>query len=177
MRRGAVVQSVEMVPLMRLLPLFTLMLLLTACSTGPGPHPAPIQEGGGSAPTSAGGPEAIPETPQERTDPAVTALLAEADRESSSGRWGSAAAAVERALNLEPKNAYLWHRFALLRLQQGNWQQAYVLANKSNSLIRNDPALKLGNWRVIAAAKRKLGNAAAADQAEEEIKKLEQGKQ
>lgn len=148
------------------------LLLLAACGTSPGPRPVPVQEGGSSAPESVGGLEVIPETHQGGAEPAVAALLAEADREGRSGRWGSAAVTLERALNLEPKDAYLWYRLALLRLREGNWQQASVLASKSISLIRNDPPLKLGNWRVIAAAQQKLGNAAAAAQAEEEIKKL-----
>lgn len=163
---------------MRLISLFPLLLLLAACGSGPGPRAVPVEEGAGSKPQGLLGipPSSVPAQAGAAAgsgpDPAVAALLAEADREGASGRWGSAAATVERALNLQPKNAYLWYRLAVLRLQQGNWQQAYVLANKSNSLIRGDPALKAGNWRVIATAQRKLGNTAAAAQAEEEIRKL-----
>jgi len=147
--------------------LLYLLLLLGGCAVTPGQGPAPAQTAGGRT-GAAGGGTAAPDA----ANPAVIALLNSADRERAGGRRDNAAALLEQALNLEPKNAYLWYRLALLRLQQENWQQAAVLAHKSNSLIRNDNALKLGNWRIIAAAQRQLGNTGAAAAAEAEIKKL-----
>lgn len=105
--------------------------------------------------------------------PAVVAMLNEADQQRLAGNHAGAASSLERALTLEPKNAYLWSRLAALRLDQGNWQQAYVLANKSNSLIRDNPELSLSNWRIIAEAQRRQGNDRAVREAEREIRRLE----
>lgn len=167
--------------------LLFMLLLVSACSTGTGQRPVPVED---RAETTVGGPPegmlgipaGAPE-PGGRTaplpavagnlEPAVIALLTEAGREQVAGRDGSAAAALERALNLQPKHAYLWYRLAALRLKQRNWQQAFVLANKSNSLVSDNPELKIMNWRVIAAAKRQLGDAGAAAAAEARIEQLQ----
>jgi len=143
-----------------------LTLLLAGCAGTPGRAPAPAREGpvqerGGATQPEQGGAE----------NPAVIALLNSAERDRAVGRPDSAAAMLEQAVNLEPKNARLWYRLAALRLEQENWQQAAVLAHKSISLIRNDAALKRRNWRVIAEAQRRLGNSAAAAAAEAEIEK------
>ncbi len=61
-------------------------------------------------------------------------------------------AMLERALRIEPRNPWLWHRLAVLRLQQGEWQQAIELASKSNTLSNEHPRLLMGNWQVISQA-------------------------
>lgn len=103
---------------------------------------------------------------------AVVALLDLSVQEQQSGRTGLAIAAVERALRMDPKNPMLWTQLANLRLAQGNWQQAGVLANKSISLSRDNVALRLENWRIIELAKTRQGDAAAAEQARARIRAL-----
>jgi predicted Zn-dependent protease len=92
----------------------------------------------------------------------VVALLETADQRASAGNLDSAAAVLERALRLEPQNPLLWHRLAVLRLQQGQYGQAVNLATKSNALAGNDRGLQASNWDTIARAKEKLGDAEAA---------------
>jgi Flp pilus assembly protein TadD len=99
------------------------------------------------------------------SSPAVIALLDAADREMQSGRRDYAVASIERALNLEPKNAMLWSRLAIIRLQQQDWQQAYVLANKSNSLAQGNRSLQIQNWQVIEKARAGQGDAAGVAEA------------
>jgi predicted Zn-dependent protease len=108
----------------------------------------------------------------EDTSPAVIAMLDEADAQLRAGRDAAALSSLERALTLEPKNAYLWHRLAALRLQQRDWQQAYVLANKSNSLVRDNPALKIRNWEIIRTAKQRQGDIRGAEEAQRAIRQL-----
>jgi len=174
-------QSLEVVSIiMRLTLLLMLISLLGACATAPGEAPVPVEERSGAS----AGAQAMPgtmrspsinydkETPSTGTNAAVIALLDAADRDRAAGRNDSAAASLERALRLEPKNAYLWYRLAALRLEQKNWQQAFVLANKSNSLVSDNTPLKIWNWKLIAEAKRQLGDADAAREAEAEIERL-----
>ncbi len=108
-------------------------------------------------------PQAAPPRPQ---SPAVVALLDNADRQAGSGNLDSAAAALERALRIEPRNASLWQRLADIRLRQKQPDQAESLALKSNTLAVGDAATQAGNWRIIAKARRSRGDAAGASQAE-----------
>lgn len=106
----------------------------------------------------------------------VVALLENAEARMESGDKASAAATLERALRLEPKNAMLWHRLGLIRLQQKNWQQAINLAKRSNSLAARDYYLQSANWKLIAQANSRAGNKAAAKQAADMASKLDQFK-
>ena len=82
-------------------------------------------------------------------NPAVLALLDETDYRLGEGDAEGAASAVERALRMEPKNPWLWHRLAVLRLQQGHRRQAVALAEKSNSLSIRHPELRKANADLI----------------------------
>ncbi|HEY7841615.1 MAG TPA: tetratricopeptide repeat protein, partial [Gammaproteobacteria bacterium] len=63
-------------------------------------------------------------------------------------------------------NATLWYRLGVIRADQGRWSQAEAMAQKSLSLSGNDPRLQEDNWRLIARARRGLGDAAGARAAE-----------
>jgi predicted Zn-dependent protease len=96
---------------------------------------------------------------------AVAVLLDSASNYVSAGELDKAAAALERALRIEPKNAGIWHDLAQIRLHQRQYQEAESMATKSNSLT-NDRSLKARNWQLIAVARRAVGNDAGADEAE-----------
>jgi len=98
-------------------------------------------------------------------NPAIRELLNDANRHSAEGRHDGAAAALERALQIEPQDAALWHRLARTRLDQGRLDLAEALAAKSNSLAAGDPNLQAQNWRVIAKARKKQGDAPGAEDA------------
>ena len=103
---------------------------------------------------------------------AVVALITEAERHAVAGRGEQASASLERALRIEPKNALLWHRLAVIRLQQGHWDQAITLAKKSNFLSGIDSELQSGNWEVIALAYEALGQSGKAREARNKSKNL-----
>ena len=84
---------------------------------------------------------------------AVVTLLDEAKSQAKQGHVAGAVNALERALRLEPKNPYLWHLLAALRLEQGLWQQALSLAGKSNSLAGRLPKLQAANARLMDRAR------------------------
>ncbi len=102
-------------------------------------------------------------------NPAVVALLGSADAKERAGNHEQAAAAVERALRLEPRNAMLWHRLARLRLKQGQWQTAVDMAAKSNALAGGNADLQAWNWAVIAEAKERLGDTLGAREARSRV--------
>jgi len=102
----------------------------------------------------------------------VVALLEDADARIESGDHASAAATLERALRLEPKNAMLWYRLGLIRLKQKNWQQAINSAKKSNSLSAGDYELQTENWKLISDANSGAGNISGARLATEMAEKI-----
>jgi tetratricopeptide (TPR) repeat protein len=110
------------------------------------------------------------ETP---ANPAVVALLNEANLAMQNGRDERAAASLERALSIEPRNAWLWHRLASTRLRQGELDQAAALAAKSNSYASPDRKLQAANWRIIAEVHRRLGEFDAAKSADQQATRLE----
>lgn len=114
---------------------------------------------------------------QPSANPAVVALLSEAENNIRSGNEDNAAASIERALRLEPKDAYLWHRLAGIRLRQNNWQQAYVLASKSNSLASGNKPLQIANWKIILYAKNKQDDKTGLALAKKELKRLQKSGQ
>ncbi len=115
----------------RILPAFLLALLVTACA----------------------GPQTPVENPSAVTGRAAASLLAQADSRAQTGEWEQAAALLERALRIEPRNAWLWHRLATVRLRQGRYAQAVSLANRSSSLAPADAALQTKNRRLIEQAR------------------------
>lgn len=98
-------------------------------------------------------------TPQ---SPAVVALLDNAGRQEKSGKLEAAAAVLERALRVDPRNPFVWHRLARVRLAQGQWQSAANMATKSNSLAAGDADLQRLNWGVIAEARQHMGDSPGA---------------
>ena len=73
--------------------------------------------------------------------------------DAAAGRLATAAASLERALRIEPKNPRLWQELARLRLQQGDLAQAESLAARSNSFAGGEPALRAENQRIIEQAR------------------------
>ena len=71
---------------------------------------------------------------------ASTALLQQARTSLAAGDTRQAAAAIERALRIEPNNPYLWIELGTVRLEEGNRQQARALAQKAQRLAGNDTA-------------------------------------
>lgn len=96
---------------------------------------------------------------------AVVALLESAREAGEARQYGRAAAALERALKVEPRNPWLWHRLAAIRYRQNRHAEAETLALRSMSFGRADRELDSRNWRIIAAARRGRGDEAGAREA------------
>lgn len=121
----------------------------TATAT-PERHAAPAIESPTPAPPDAPAPRSNAPI---ATHPAALALLNEAMRQEKSGELEVAAAKLERALRIEPRNPLLWHQLAALRLRQGQTQLAANLAQKSNTYVAQDTELAARNQRIIDRAR------------------------
>ena len=124
---------------------------------GPGPEFGPPLEPGP-------GPESapLPAPPAHAENLAIAGLLLGARTDAAAGRLANAAASLERALRIEPRNPRLWQELARVRLKQGDYAQAESTAARSNSWAGSDNALRADNWRIIAHARDARGDAEGA---------------
>ena len=130
---------------------------------GPGRRPPPF----GRA-AMAPAPQVVPDPGERRREGesvAVAALLDGARAAEEAGQYGRAAASLERALKVAPRNPRLWHRLAVIRYRQGRLAAAESLALRSLSLASSDPGLDARNWRVVAAVRQARGDRAGAEDA------------
>ena len=118
-------------------------------------------------------PEPAPEAPppvvsSQKENIAVAGLMDSARSASASGDLAGAAASLERALRIEPRNPRLWQELARVRLKQGQFAQAESVAARSNSWAADDRGLRAENWRLIAESRRARGDAEGAKAALEQ---------
>jgi len=180
---------------MRLTPLFPVTLLVIAnlsmfgcSSTAPREYPPPVVEKGRQAPEQvpagrtdapvSSQPHVQPpaysrETAVVRSQPpAVVALLDQAEQQANAGELEPAAASLERAIRIDPRNPVLWYHLATVRLSQGDSPQAEQLAVKSNSLAAGNAAQQARNWQLIAQARRAQNDTQGAAAAERRAREL-----
>jgi predicted Zn-dependent protease len=114
-----------------------------------------------------------PGWPEQSQRKAVASLMDQARMEESAGRLGNAAASMERAIRLAPRNPRLWQELARLRLNQRDYVQAEHVAMRSNTLSRGDYAIRAQNWNIIAQAREARGDTAGARSARALAKRVE----
>lgn len=137
--------------------LFIVLLTLAACA---GREPSPDYSRGGS--------EQAPAI----QNPAVVALMAEADRQQAAGNYPLAASALERALRISPRDPVLRIRLGWLRVEQGDPFQAKELARMAVVYAGEQHAVQADAWDLISAAERAIGNHVEATLAEQEAERL-----
>ncbi len=142
-------------------------LVLAGCASGPSPAPAPVESSRPASPPAASQPSARPSE-----NVAVAGLMKSARADVSAGRLPNAAASLERALRIEPRNPRLWQELARVRLQQRDFVQAENTAARSNSYAGNDNTLRVENWRLIAEAREARGDAKGARAALESASRI-----
>ncbi len=125
--------------------LYALAVLVAGCASVR--EPAPVSD---SAP-------ATPAPPAHTESVAVAGLMDSARADLVAGRLANAAASLERALRIEPRNPRLWHELARVRMSQGDYAQAESLAARSNTWVGNDSELRAANVRLIAQARTAQG--------------------
>lgn len=77
-------------------------------------------------------------------------LVAEGRAELAAGDTGKAAASIERALRIEPRNSRWWTELGYVRLAEGDVEQALALARKAFRLAGNDAAARAAAEALIA---------------------------
>ncbi len=135
------------------------LLFVTGCAAAPGPE----------LPSEAPPPEAAPPSPPQAQPPrenvAIAGLMETARADAAAGRLPNAAASLERALRIEPRNPRLWQELARVRLRQGEYAQAESLAQRSNTWGGTDNRLRAENWSLIAQSRQARGDAEGARKA------------
>lgn len=164
------------------------LLGLLGCAAGPQPGQVPIIDRSIEAPPSASGAQTQkgdlpppasarrpktrhPPTPEARNDisknthPGVVALLDTAGNQQQAGHLSEAAANLERALRIEPRNAITWYRLGVIRFRQGRLEQAEQLARKADALAGNDTLTRARGWQLIANVREQAGDSHGAEAA------------
>lgn len=97
--------------------------------------------------------------PLQRSAPPVgsasQALLAQSRSYQASGDYGLAAASIERALRIEPRQPVLWLELGNIRLKEADYAQAESMGRKALSLSAGNAALTAQAEQLIAAATRR----------------------
>lgn len=137
----------------------SLVSILAACAGTPRPEPGPP-------------PSPFSTLPPHPETPAVASLMDNARLDSQAGRYSNAAASLERALRIEPRNPRLWQELSRVRLSQREFAQAESCAQRSNSWAGSDNALRFDNWQLIAQAREARGDSAGAKAAVDTAKRL-----
>lgn len=144
----------------------------TAATT---PPVSPEMPGAVTAPTAPLPESALAELgprPAMSDNKAVVALLDRAQTDNTAGKREAAGASLERALRIEPRNPWLWHELAQVRLDEGQYAQAITLARKSNSFAGGQHRVQAENWQLIGKARVAQGDAAGAEQAFKQAEEL-----
>jgi tetratricopeptide (TPR) repeat protein len=125
-------------------------------ATRPAPAPAPAPAPEPEPPVTP--PPAPPPAPVRVIPPvgaASQALLNESRSHAAAGRYPQAAASIERAIRIEPRQPVLWLELGNIRLKEGNLAQAESLGRKALSLSAGDAELSARAQQLITAAKKR----------------------
>lgn len=148
---------------MKKLALAAALAALAGCALGPEP---PRREAPPPA-SSPSPPSPPPEAPQSPyvSKPGVEALIDRSRILAQAGRPAEAAAQLDRALRMDPRDPFLLQERAERFLADGQWQQALNFAEKSFQRSVKAGVLCERNWQTIVAANQALGNDRAAREA------------
>jgi len=158
----------------RLSAIMSIVFLVAGCSTlDTQTTPAPVEEAGqvdnpeqritvAPVPATRISPPKVALAKPPQAGSALAKLRLAALSEQRAGQYTRAAATLERALRIAPRDAMLWQQLASVRLRQQKWRLAVNMAAKSNALAGDQQALKRKNWLIMAKAHRALGQTAKA---------------
>lgn len=149
----------------------------------PQPEPAPVV-----APVEPAVLETQPLTPTEVVEPSIPlagtathtytlsaatkSLVTQATTQRKSRNFVQAAATLERALRIEPKNPLLWIEYGQLRMDEKNFTQAESMARKALASAIGDLRTQANAWRLIADSYKARNRNGEAQQAYERANSL-----
>ena len=127
--------------------LVLLIANVSACAYNP-LTPPDEAAGPAPAPTAPGETGKIPDGAKS----AGAALVAEGRAELAAGNTSRAAAAIERALRIEPRNSGWWVELGNVRLAEGDREQARALGQRALRLAGSDRDAQAAAERLIDRA-------------------------
>ena len=104
-----------------------------------------------------------------QSNSASTTLIETASRQYEDGQLDLAAATLERALHIQPNNPATLHYLGVLRLQQGQYQQAETLAVRSNMRVGSNMQLRNRNFQLIQAAQQAQASSTSPNTKEDQV--------
>ena len=102
--------------------------------------------------------------PKAEGETAVSALLKKASGSLGKGDLGGAAAYLENAQRLDPKNSKILYDIANIRYHQGRYKEAESMASRAVQTGGSNAMLKK-SWSLISNSRNKLGDSQGAVQA------------
>lgn len=148
-------------------PVLAAALLLGACAA-PAPAPGPRQEREVDARVrepARQDSEGVQVFPLQ--NPAVKELLADAGSAEAGGDYGQAAALLERALRIQPRDPEILQSLAEVQLQMQDYEQALNFATRSYDIGPRVGEICSRNWRTISVSKEHLGDRDGSAEAEQ----------
>lgn len=106
----------------------------------------------------------------EQLDGPVLALLTTASQQQGGGDLNGAAASLERAQRIAPREPQVLYKLAQVRLAQGDAAQAEQVARRGLTLAGGRPTLQASLWDLIAKCRQQQGDAAGAAEARQKAK-------
>ena len=98
-------------------------------------------------------------------NPAVIALLKNADQQKRSGSMQAAESSLERAQRIAPRDPEIYYQWADIRRLEGQWSQAEQLALKGTNMAIGDVVMLRRLWLLISDIRSSAGNSSGAKQA------------
>lgn len=142
----------------------------------PAPLPQPVAPVAPDTTAMAPPPKVLPGGPKTAADisgAAVLSLLRKSSEARAKGQYDQASSALERAVNIEPRNYFVWSALARVYLDKKLYDNAESVAMKSNSLARGNVYVELENWKIIGDARQAQGDAIGALQAQTRVDEIE----
>ena len=113
---------------------------------------------------------------EQSNSPIALVFLEDADKYATASDSSRAVASLERGLDIEPKNPWLWNRLASERLKQKMWDKAITFAKKSNAFASGHNQLQKDNWQIIVEARLALGDEEGVNKAKEMVQRFSREK-
>jgi Tfp pilus assembly protein PilF len=110
-------------------------------------------------------PTTTPSTRNYTLSTATRTLVNQATAQRKGRNFVQAAATLERALRIEPKNPLLWLEYGELRMDENNFAQAESMARKALASASGDARTQASAWRLIADSYKARNQNSEAQQA------------
>ncbi|WP_286240097.1 hypothetical protein [Neptuniibacter halophilus] len=124
--------------------------------------PGVVRESRTEQPVNVPVPTPVTSRPQ---NPAVIALLDNANRQKRNGAMQAAESNLERAQRIAPRDPEIYYQWADIRRLEGRWTQAEQLALKGTNMAIGDVVMLRRLWLLIADIRSGAGNSAGAAKA------------